>query len=334
MQAPRETGSTRELPSVAGSGWLGKSLWQAPKVEISSIKSWSSIIAMSFHRDGGETIWRGDCHRLVLTLDQLPSALLQVEQGRTWQALIAAPGALGFYPACLTVRVVHPAARFVQVLWDRNLYSSLLPERGSAASRLEFLYPIQDPLLSQIVTTLAREIEGGFADRILVESLGTILCIRIAQRFVGRLPLPTSMGLSPERLQRVRDYVEAHLDEDLSLTALADVACLSPYHFSRSFKQAAGAAALCDGAQARTRKDLVAANPRTSRRDCAGGRVCRPEPSDRDLPPRDRRDPRSVPRPTDLTPAPGAPCEISFRATSSTSTAPPAVIARCWRRSC
>jgi AraC family transcriptional regulator len=195
---------------------------------------------MSFHRDGGETIWRGDCHRLVLTLDQLPSALLQVEQGRTWQVPIAAAGALGFYPACLTVRVVHPAARFVQVLWDRNLYSSLLPERGSAASRLEFLYPIQDPLLSQIVTTLGQEIEGGFADRILVESLVTVLCIRITQRFVGRLPLPTSTGLSPERLQRVRDYVEAHLDEDVSLTVLADIACLSPYHFSRSFKQATG----------------------------------------------------------------------------------------------
>jgi AraC family transcriptional regulator len=38
----------------------------------------------------------------------------------------------------------------------------------------------------------------------------------------------------------MRDYVEAHLDDDLSLTVLADVACLSPYHFSRSFKQATG----------------------------------------------------------------------------------------------
>jgi AraC family transcriptional regulator len=38
----------------------------------------------------------------------------------------------------------------------------------------------------------------------------------------------------------VRDYVEAHLDDDLSLTMLADIACLSPYHFSRSFKQAVG----------------------------------------------------------------------------------------------
>ena len=38
----------------------------------------------------------------------------------------------------------------------------------------------------------------------------------------------------------MRDYVEAHLDDRLSLADLAGVACLSPYHFSRSFKQAVG----------------------------------------------------------------------------------------------
>jgi AraC family transcriptional regulator len=116
----------------------------------------------------------------------------------------------------------------------------LLPELGAAASRFEFHVSLQDPLLSQLVTTLADETEGGFADRVLVESLGTALLIRLARRFVEHLPLPTSGGLSPERLRRVRDYVEAHLVDDLSLTMLADIACLSPYHFSRSFKQATG----------------------------------------------------------------------------------------------
>ena len=91
-----------------------------------------------------------------------------------------------------------------------------------------------------IQASLAQEIEGGFADRIMVESLCSALCICIAQSFVGRLPLPNSKGLSPERLRRVRDFIEAHLDDDLSLTVLADIACLSPYHFSRSFKAAAG----------------------------------------------------------------------------------------------
>jgi hypothetical protein len=78
------------------------------------------------------------------------------------------------------------------VCWDTDLYSALLPELGAAASRFEHLYGLQDPLLSRIIATLAEEIEGDFADRILVESLGTALCIRIARRFVGRLPLPTS----------------------------------------------------------------------------------------------------------------------------------------------
>ena len=38
----------------------------------------------------------------------------------------------------------------------------------------------------------------------------------------------------------MQDYIEAHLDDRLTLTELAGVACLSAYHFSRSFKQATG----------------------------------------------------------------------------------------------
>jgi AraC family transcriptional regulator len=242
MRAQREKGGTADPAPGAEQNWLGNSLWQAPEVEISRIKSWASITAVSYRRAGGESVWRGDRHRIILTRDHIPPMLLQVEQGPTWQKPAAAPGALSFYPAGLTVRgVVKPGGRLIQVLWDTDVYSALLPELGAEASRFEFLVLLQDPLLAQIVFTLAQEVEGGFADRILVESLGTALCIRIARRFVRDLPLPTSKGLSPGRLQRVRDYIEAHLDEDLSLTVLADIACLSPYHFSRSFKEAVGA---------------------------------------------------------------------------------------------
>jgi AraC-like DNA-binding protein len=47
-------------------------------------------------------------------------------------------------------------------------------------------------------------------------------------------------SLSSQRLNRVRDYVESHLGERLTLADLARVACLSPCHFSRSFKQSVG----------------------------------------------------------------------------------------------
>jgi hypothetical protein len=71
---------------------------------------------------------------------------------------------------------------------------------GRNATRFEHLLQFDDPLLGQITMTLAQEVEGGFADRILVESLGTAMCIRLARRFFGNLPLPIRGGLSPERL--------------------------------------------------------------------------------------------------------------------------------------
>ena len=72
---------------------------------------------------------------------------------------------------------------------------------------------------------------------------------------VGHLPLPAIAfpnlnaglqarplrgGLPPRALRRVREYVEAHLDETISVQALADIAGLSMFHFARAFKQSEG----------------------------------------------------------------------------------------------
>lgn len=43
-----------------------------------------------------------------------------------------------------------------------------------------------------------------------------------------------------DRLNRVLDYLYAHLEEDLSFDRLAEVACLSPYHWSRIYSAMRG----------------------------------------------------------------------------------------------
>jgi AraC family transcriptional regulator len=43
-----------------------------------------------------------------------------------------------------------------------------------------------------------------------------------------------------DRLNRVLDHVYAHLDDDLSFDRLAEVACLSPYHWSRIYSAMRG----------------------------------------------------------------------------------------------
>jgi transcriptional regulator GlxA family with amidase domain len=47
-------------------------------------------------------------------------------------------------------------------------------------------------------------------------------------------------GLPPAALRRVREYIEAHLDETVSIQALASIATLSTYQFARAFKQSTG----------------------------------------------------------------------------------------------
>ena len=47
-------------------------------------------------------------------------------------------------------------------------------------------------------------------------------------------------GLSPALTHRICEYIEAHLDEKISLDSLAGMAGLSAHHFARAFRQSVG----------------------------------------------------------------------------------------------
>jgi AraC family transcriptional regulator len=143
----------------------------------------------------------------------------------------------------MTSHDTREPVRFIQILQDPVTYHNFAGDlvRGGAVS-LERRINVDDPLISRIALSIASDIEGGFLDHVLADALNTALAVRITRLFVDRsaINLAPSNGLSRARVKRVCDYIEAHLDDRLSLTEIAGVACLSPYHFSRSFKQAVG----------------------------------------------------------------------------------------------
>ena len=104
----------------------------------------------------------------------------------------------------------------------------------------------RDPLIEQI----ARAIHGEMIDpapggKMLVETLATALGVHVLRHHSSLEPasisLPAARGaLDPRRLRRVTDFIETHLDEGLTIEALANEACLSPFHFARAFKAATG----------------------------------------------------------------------------------------------
>ena len=57
---------------------------------------------------------------------------------------------------------------------------------------------------------------------------------------LAQLHLRIRGGLPPRALKRVREYIEDHLEETISIEALAGIVGLSMYHFARAFKQSEG----------------------------------------------------------------------------------------------
>jgi AraC-like DNA-binding protein len=216
--------------------------WDSPGVRFESRRSWRSISAEIVSRTAGTAVWRSDCHRIVYALTDIHGAIrnnagpvLHWDVNRD---------SFAFRPGGVALEsTVEEPVRFVQIAQNPDVYDDICSEllRGGRVG-LEPRAGLHDPLLSQIALTIANEIETEFADHILADALNTALAVQIVRRFVdpSAIALEPASGLSRERLKRVLDYIEAHLEARLTLTDLAAVACLSSYHFSRSFKQAVG----------------------------------------------------------------------------------------------
>jgi AraC family transcriptional regulator len=102
---------------------------------------------------------------------------------------------------------------------------------------------IRDAQLLHLGLALQAELAAGCpGGRLYGEALATALAVHLLQRYAVCPPQLQSYrgGLPQARLRRVLEYMQAHLDQELSLMALAAVAQMSPYYFSRLFKQSTG----------------------------------------------------------------------------------------------
>lgn len=151
---------------------------------------------------------------------------------------------------CLT-----PAGQPIGARWNEpidNLGILLDPQfvsRTAAENRFpagfEFaeIYRRKDPLVEQIGLTLLAESESETpAGRLFADSLIQTLTLHLLKNYTTADPFRENAhgGLSGYRLRRVKDYIEAHLEEDLSLAELATIADLSQFHFARAFRRSTG----------------------------------------------------------------------------------------------
>lgn len=98
-----------------------------------------------------------------------------------------------------------------------------------------------NPLLVQLALTLQQA--DADSPRLYRDTLALGLAAQVAQIVQQQRPevQAGSRAATDARIARAIDYLQAHLADDLPLEVLAAQASMSPFHFSRAFKQATGA---------------------------------------------------------------------------------------------
>lgn len=114
---------------------------------------------------------------------------------------------------------------------------------GTQSTELAPSIHIRDPQVERIGAMMQAEDQDGYpGGRIFADSLAAALAARLLALQSRRAP-PSSIparALPGWRLRHVVEYIEAHLDQDLSLAELAAVAGFSLSHFKPLFRQATG----------------------------------------------------------------------------------------------
>ena len=150
---------------------------------------------------------------------------------------------------------ITPAGQTIGASWDKTLDNMGISFDPNFVMRtaienhfnpnFEFaeIYKKEDSLIQHIGLALLAESESESpAGRLYSESLVQTLTLHLLKNYsTANLKQENAHGgLSGYRLRRVKEFINANLEEDLSLAEIAAVSDLSQYHFARAFRTSTG----------------------------------------------------------------------------------------------
>lgn len=179
------------------------------------------------HHAAGEYVFTPAALTLSLTLGA-SLTLEQVAEGRRWSGR-SSRGSINVMPAGSPRVFRHrEGCAFACVTLDGELDRSLRPRLA-----------IRDEPLRLVLDALLAENRAGPPTRLFRDAIGEAIIARLVT-LDGRAPEPVVHGLPPHAVQRVIEFMQAHLADDISVDALARIANLSPAHFSTCFRASVG----------------------------------------------------------------------------------------------
>ena len=132
------------------------------------------------------------------------------------------------FPSLSQALILHFPPGFLNAHMDRSVDDALEPLLG-----------FRNPALASIMGIVEQELASpGFGNDLMLDGLYRCIASVLARGPERReCAQPDRILISPVRLRRVLDYVDANLAEKITLKQLADVAGISMFHFTRIFKK-------------------------------------------------------------------------------------------------
>jgi AraC family transcriptional regulator len=143
------------------------------------------------------------------------------------------------------VRSQAPASFFAVAMDEAFVKEIWETEFGQVGDfELKTAIGVRDLVINRIGLLGRKELsEGGIGGRLYAEGLGTALAVHLLRQY-STSPrtrvIHKKGGLALRPRQRVIDYINEHLQDELSLFELARIANLSPHHFATVFKASTG----------------------------------------------------------------------------------------------
>ena len=173
-----------------------------------------------------------------------PVHLHQKRNGQTHRGIIT-PGDIIFMPAGQSSLWREDVASETLYLYLNTALVNQIAETSELSNKIELTnnFGTRDPHLFHVLDLLQAEMKsGGLCGQLYVESLLTVLIIHLLRQYsVKQLTISEYQGgLSQPKLKQALNYIHAHLDEKISLEAIAKELNMSRYHFARLFRQSVG----------------------------------------------------------------------------------------------
>jgi AraC-like DNA-binding protein len=154
-----------------------------------------------------------------------------------WQDVVMPPGSLWIQPAnqAFSFRV-DVLAKWCGVVVEPAKLKALV----GTDSAVEPAIGLQDEILSPVMHAICSEVlSGGGSGARFADAMTTVIATQLLRLFGAANAAPKG-GITGRQLRLVIDHIDAHLEHEIAVAGLAQIAGLSEAHFARAFKQTAG----------------------------------------------------------------------------------------------